>query len=105
MSKAINKLCHYEDGKLIRCSKNKIKTIKNHFCQHCGGDLRKPVPIEPGMFGKFFDLDIPAYRFDYLRVIDEKEQFSYVDMDGNYWECFKPGLPAKKIEVPEPDED
>ena len=51
-------ICRWEDGKLIRCSKNTVKTIRDNFCKHCGSDLRKPKPkIEPGMFGRFFDLE------------------------------------------------
>jgi rRNA maturation protein Nop10 len=99
MSNTATKTCHWENGKLIRCPNNKVKTIKNHFCQHCGGDLRKPLLIEPGVFGKFSDSDKPMYNYDYLQKVEDTEQFPYVDANGEYWELFKPGLPAEKIEV------
>lgn len=98
------KLCHYESGVLIRCPLNKVKTIKNQFCQHCGGDLRKKNEIVPGIFGKFTDSDKPDhYRYDYLREISGEEIFKYIDMNGEYWENFKVGIPVDKIEIPEPD--
>ena len=99
----MNKICHYEDNKLIRCPLNKVKTIKNHFCQHCGGDLRKSSEVTPGVFGKFYDGDKPMYRYDYLMKIDEPEQFPYVDMNGEYWEYFKVGMPVEKIDIPDPE--
>ena len=94
-----NKICHYEADVLIRCEKNTVKTIKNHFCQHCGGDLRKTLAIEIGVFGKFSDSDKPIYNYDYLQDVADEGIFKYVDMNGEYWEYFKSGLPVEKIVI------
>jgi hypothetical protein len=94
--------CHYnEAGELIRCPDNKVKTIRDRYCRHCGADLKQPEPITPGLFGKFYDDD--GLKYDYLRKIDDG-QFPYVDMAGDYWEFFKPGLPDERIVIPDPDD-
>lgn len=96
-------ICHYESGTLIRCEKNTVKKITARYCRHCGGDLHSPIEIEPGIFGKFFDGDKPVYRYDYLKSIDEVEQFPYIDMEGSYWEYFSAGLPSESIIIPDSD--
>lgn len=82
-------VCHWENGKLIRCSKNTVKTIKDPFCRHCGMDLKKPpVEIVPGVFGKFWEGK--KYSYGFLERIEEE---LFVDQLGDYWNDFKPGFP------------
>lgn len=98
-------LCHWSGGELIRCSKNTVKTIKDPFCRHCGGDLRKSSEIIPGLFGKFQD-DSGAYGYNYLHHSEDSPcGIVYVDVNGDYWDHFIPGLPAEKVEISVEDEE
>ncbi|MCK4813001.1 MAG: hypothetical protein KAT14_03585 [Candidatus Marinimicrobia bacterium] len=97
-----NNICHYENKKLIRCSKNTVKVIRDTFCKHCGADLRVPKEIIPGVFGRFYDID-GACGYNYLKRIEEGQD-PYIDLNGDYWQNFQPGLPDEFIVVPESDE-
>lgn len=64
------------------------------FCPFCGADIRKPVEIKVGMFGRFWDNsekgDSKGY-FGFLRHINSSG--SYICHRDFIWDHFTPGLP------------
>ena len=106
------KKCHWEGNEFIGCCEE-VKT-DNHgnvliliynlfgaeynsfdFCPFCGASLEKPVKIEPGMFGKFYDDEdeIPVYGI--LDKIDQGDRpyiYVFSISEGGY-KHFTPGLP------------
>lgn len=95
--------CKWVDGELISCRKwvdgingvidaNIIKKVKIAYCPFCGESLKKPIKIEAGMFGYFWDDVTSRHEYGILSsIIDGCQRFSA--NKARYYQRFKPGLP------------
>lgn len=64
------------------------------YCPFCGAPLKKPVVIEVGMFGKFWNDGGLFLEWGILIDIREKESRPYLAAAGGEYEHFTPGLPT-----------
>lgn len=98
--------CEWKDGNFIPCCDNIIYEIDCKFtimmegqvvvgtpnyCPHCGADIRKPVTIKTGMFGKFWTNGSSYYQYGELAMITY-EGYSPKG-SGTIFSNFTPGLP------------
>jgi hypothetical protein len=105
----MGKKCRWENGKFKGCNSAKLEwdsysnvsleddirtgmenyNPKFRFCPYCGANIEKPVEIEIGMFGKFWNEEDEDYVYDIIYNIKYGKYYAY----SQYWKNFTPGLP------------
>jgi len=104
------KKCHWEGNEFIGCCEE-VKTNKHgnvliliynsfgaeynsfDFCPFCGANLKKPVIIEKGMFGTFYNEEADRGKLwgELVEVYGKENR--YCINGGRWFKYFSPGLP------------
>jgi hypothetical protein len=96
MEDKMDKKCEWKDGKFLVCRRASQEFHSRQgydFCPYCGGDIRKPVEIKVGMFGKFWDNEVGFNEYGTLSNIDVYEKYPYRTAFNSEYKHFTPGLP------------